>query len=787
MQLKLAINTGADMVTPSSATSSSSTQSKIATTTDEHKAAPSHDEPSSVPHITTSSNGNKHKDINTVRSAPVTMNKITISNINTMGNKRDSRTNSQASSEDDFNYNRYSNTTDSNSPILASTNAKPLKFNIQVHTESGASTHDAEKSKSHTVTDHTQPPPHTQAAPNASPKINVQSSMDGTDIVYHEEEEDEDEEEMAERPNSPGLNNMIMPFKVKPKMGLNLQINTGMNADASPLRLASHSEDETQSKPKGQKSGKGKGKMMKLPLKISMDDDGHDDEKLDPNTPNQTYGNNQDVDDVDEEDEETANGKIKVNAQMIDTPLSGSQSASMESSTLANEKSSLLERYPTGSLDVDNLIQRLIGNNSAYHKAYMRSGCNRNAREYSKETQNAPKRSLSNLSSFFSNSSPNRDDVHSANDELEPEARDNAQEDDDKENNNDAAQQQRKRRKKSGSKSNSKGNIFDKFRGSKINDKKKSDNDNEHNEESQSRSASASREESQSSSHGPPFDVSIALREDEMLELAHRCREIFENQPMLLELEAPLKIVGDIHGQYFDLLRIFEYIGFPSASCTTNYLFLGDYVDRGRLSIETIVLLFAYKLKYPLNFFLLRGNHEAQNVNRIYGFYDECKRRYTVKLWKVMCDAFNCLPVCALIEEKILCMHGGLSPQLKNIQMIKHIQRPTDIPESGLLCDLLWSDPDNSIRGWESNERGVSYMFGPDILYKFLKKHDLDLVARAHQVVEDGYEFFGNRKLVTIFSAPNYCGEFDNAGGIMSVDSTLMCSFQVLQPSNAAQ
>ena len=147
-----------------------------------------------------------------------------------------------------------------------------------------------------------------------------------------------------------------------------------------------------------------------------------------------------------------------------------------------------------------------------------------------------------------------------------------------------------------------------------------------------------------------------------------------------------------------------------------------------------------------------------------------------------MCDAFNCLPICALIEEKIFCMHGGLSPQLKSIEMIKHIQRPTEIPDSGLLCDLLWSDPSPDIKGWDNNERGVSYIFGKDIVNKFLRKHDLDLIARAHQVVEDGYEFFANRKLVTIFSAPNYCGEFDNCAGIMSVDQTLMCSFQVLQP-----
>jgi serine/threonine-protein phosphatase PP1 catalytic subunit len=210
---------------------------------------------------------------------------------------------------------------------------------------------------------------------------------------------------------------------------------------------------------------------------------------------------------------------------------------------------------------------------------------------------------------------------------------------------------------------------------------------------------------------------------------------------------------------------------------------LGDYVDRGKQSLETICLLLAYKVKYPENFFLLRGNHECASVNRIYGFYDECKRRFSVKLWKTFTDCFNCLPVSALIDEKILCMHGGLSPELNKLDQILNLNRPTDVPDTGLLCDLLWSDPSNEAQGWAMNDRGVSYTFGPDKVSEFLEKHDLDLICRAHQVVEDGYEFFADRQLVTIFSAPNYCGEFDNAGAMMSVDETLMCSFQILKPA----
>eukprot|EP00268_Persea_americana_P039152 TRINITY_DN3876_c1_g1_i1.p1 TRINITY_DN3876_c1_g1~~TRINITY_DN3876_c1_g1_i1.p1 ORF type:complete len:287 (+),score=38.55 TRINITY_DN3876_c1_g1_i1:143-1003(+) len=229
------------------------------------------------------------------------------------------------------------------------------------------------------------------------------------------------------------------------------------------------------------------------------------------------------------------------------------------------------------------------------------------------------------------------------------------------------------------------------------------------------------------------------LSEVEIRQLCVNARRIFLSQPVLLELHAPIRICGDIHGQYSDLLRLFECGGFPP---TSSYLFLGDYVDRGKQSLETICLLLAYKIKYPNKLFLLRGNHEDAKINKIYGFYDECKRRFNVRLWKIFTDCFNCLPVAALIDEKILCMHGG----------------------------------------WGDSDRGVSCNFGADKLQEFLDKNDLDLICRGHQVVEDGYEFFGHRRLVTIFSAPNYGGEFDNAAALLSVDESLICSFDILKP-----
>ncbi|EPY43340.1 protein phosphatase [Angomonas deanei] len=271
------------------------------------------------------------------------------------------------------------------------------------------------------------------------------------------------------------------------------------------------------------------------------------------------------------------------------------------------------------------------------------------------------------------------------------------------------------------------------------------------------------------------------LSEEEVVHLVMESRKLFMSQPMLIEIEAPVKMCGDVHGQYHDLLRLFDLGGYPPES---NYIFLGDYVDRGEQSLETICLLLAYKLKFPDNFFLLRGNHETSSINRIYGFFDECKRRYSVKLWKLFTDTFNCMPVAGLVDDRILCMHGGLSPELRNLDQIRRILRPTDVPDTGLVCDLLWSDPgEDGLVGWGENDRGVSWTFGEDVVNHITKVCDLDLICRAHQVVDEGYQFFAKRKLVTVFSAPNYCGEFNNAGAFLCVDENLKCSIVQIRPT----
>lgn len=271
----------------------------------------------------------------------------------------------------------------------------------------------------------------------------------------------------------------------------------------------------------------------------------------------------------------------------------------------------------------------------------------------------------------------------------------------------------------------------------------------------------------------------LCLTNSEIIGVCRAARGIFLAQPTLLELGTPVKVVGDIHGQFGDLMRIFQLCGMPP---TANYLFLGDYVDRGKQSMETFLLLLCFKIRYPENVFLLRGNHECASVTKVYGFYDECKRRASTKVWKSFVDVFNTLPIAATIGGKIFCVHGGLSPYLNHLNDIRSIYRPTDIPEVGLLSDLLWSDPDDSVTEWGPNDRGVSYCFGRSVVNSFCEKFGFDLIARGHMVVEDGYEFFDKRKLVTVFSAPNYCGDFGNWAAVMSVSRDLLCSFELLKP-----
>uniref|UniRef100_A0A0N4ZZ63 Serine/threonine-protein phosphatase n=1 Tax=Parastrongyloides trichosuri TaxID=131310 RepID=A0A0N4ZZ63_PARTI len=275
-----------------------------------------------------------------------------------------------------------------------------------------------------------------------------------------------------------------------------------------------------------------------------------------------------------------------------------------------------------------------------------------------------------------------------------------------------------------------------------------------------------------------PALSTVLFTEEELIELCYRARETFWMSKICIDVNPPVIIVGDIHGQYEDLLAIMNFGGFPPMK---KYVFLGDYVDRGPFSIECITLLFVFKVLYPLEITLLRGNHESRPVNMHYGFYLECKRRYSTALYDAFQWAFNCMPFCARVGGKILCMHGGIAEDLVDIEQLERVERPCEIPDLGVLADLTWADPDCGIQDYEESPRGAARIFGKRALENFLAKHKLELIVRGHQVVQDGFEFFADRKLVTIFSAPSYTGTHDNVAAVMNVDQNLIVSFTLFK------
>ena len=199
------------------------------------------------------------------------------------------------------------------------------------------------------------------------------------------------------------------------------------------------------------------------------------------------------------------------------------------------------------------------------------------------------------------------------------------------------------------------------------------------------------------------------LKESEVKLLCGKAMEILVEESNVQRIDSPVTICGDIHGQFFDLLELFKIGG----DCPdTNYLFMGDFVDRGFYSVETFLLLLALKVRYPDRIYLIRGNHESRQITQVYGFYDECLRKYgNANVWKYLTDLFDYLPLTAVVENQIFCLHGGLSPSLDTLDMIRDIDRVIEVPHEGPMCDLLWSDPDDRT-GWGISPRGAGYTFG---------------------------------------------------------------------------
>ncbi|CAA6662120.1 unnamed protein product [Spirodela intermedia] len=277
----------------------------------------------------------------------------------------------------------------------------------------------------------------------------------------------------------------------------------------------------------------------------------------------------------------------------------------------------------------------------------------------------------------------------------------------------------------------------------------------------------------------PPTNRRFFLDTYEIGELCYAAEQIFIQEPTVLQLKAPVKVFGDLHGQFGDLIRLFDEYGFPSTAgdiTYIDYLFLGDYVDRGQHSLETVTLLLALKIEYPENVHLIRGNHEAADINALFGFRLECIERMGesdgIWAWTRFNQMFNFLPLAALIEKKIICMHGGIGRSINYVEQIEKLERPITMDAGSIvLMDLLWSDPteNDTIEGLRPNARGPGLVtFGVCgnahcihfIVLRvtdFCKRNKLQLIIRAHECVMDGFERFAQGQLITVFSATNYC------------------------------
>jgi len=261
------------------------------------------------------------------------------------------------------------------------------------------------------------------------------------------------------------------------------------------------------------------------------------------------------------------------------------------------------------------------------------------------------------------------------------------------------------------------------------------------------------------------------ITEGEVKLLCEKAKELFIEESNVQCLDAPITICGDIHGQFDDLTELFR----KGGNCPeTNYIFLGDFVDRGFNSVETFLLLLALKVRYPDRITLIRGNHETRQITQVYGFYDECMRKYgSINVWRYCTEIFDYLPIGAIIDEKIFCIHGGLSPTIDTIDEIRNIDRKQEVPHDGSMCDLLWSDPDQDQKGFGISPRGAGYLFGEDVVNTFEEINKIELIARAHQLVMEGFKKMFSNKLVTIWSAPNYCYRCGNAASILKLDEDL--------------
>lgn len=274
------------------------------------------------------------------------------------------------------------------------------------------------------------------------------------------------------------------------------------------------------------------------------------------------------------------------------------------------------------------------------------------------------------------------------------------------------------------------------------------------------------------------------LREHQAIRIIRDATDLLASEPNLLHVPAPVTVCGDIHGQYYDLMKLFEVGGHPS---NTSFLFLGDYVDRGSFSFECLIYLYALKLNYPDTFWMLRGNHECKHLTDYFTFKSECLHKYSMTIYEECLRSFNALPLAAIMNEQFFCVHGGLSPELKSLDDLIRLDRFREPPTKGLMCDLLWADPveeyddDNMDQTFVRNSvRGCSYAFTYKASCQFLERTGLLSIIRAHEAQDAGYRMYKRTKtmgfpsLLTMFSAPNYLDNYNNKAAVLKYENNVM-------------
>ncbi|KAJ1920800.1 3',5'-cyclic-nucleotide phosphodiesterase (PDEase) (3':5'-CNP) [Mycoemilia scoparia] len=274
------------------------------------------------------------------------------------------------------------------------------------------------------------------------------------------------------------------------------------------------------------------------------------------------------------------------------------------------------------------------------------------------------------------------------------------------------------------------------------------------------------------------------LTEEQALLIINKAASLLEKEDTLLNLPAPITVCGDIHGQYYDLMKLLEVGGDPSC---TRYLFLGDYVDRGYFSIECLLYLYALKITYPNTFSMIRGNHECRHLTDYFTFKLECQHKYSDAVYEASLRSFCCLPLAAIVNKQFLCIHGGLSPELQSLDDLRNLNRFCEPPTHGLMCDLLWADPVDDF-GHEKNKsyfthnyaRGCSYFYSYAAVCKFLEANGLLSLIRAHEAQDNGYRMYRKNKttgfpvVITLFSAPNYLDVYNNKAAVLKYESNVM-------------